>query len=251
MAWTHIADPDEAERLLPSWLGRHYIAMHGRFGLLLATGDVMRITSISAVHHSSDGVMLLDVLLDSAGVPEGADLAWRSKHFLGAPVPGAPMATVNLAHVVAAVDFVAAVTVSGDDDDDTPTADEAVMEMQRRASEVRSPVAVEGDVLVERSDAGNLTLTTAVDRHLKKKKSGRSEQYLANPLLPCAASGHGLGAPVFSNGWFVTDRPDRKELHCGSCARDCVALRLLRTAVDTGLRPISAPQTADTLAMWP
>jgi hypothetical protein len=170
MAWTYIADPDEAERLLPSWLGRHFIAMHGRFGLLLVTGDVMRITTVSAVHHSSDGVILLDVLLDSAGVPEGADLAWRSKHFLGAPVRGATMATVNLAHVVAAVDFVAGVAVKGNDDDDTPTADEAVEEMQRRASEVRSPVAVEGDLLVGRSDPGNLALTTAVDRRSRKKK---------------------------------------------------------------------------------
>jgi hypothetical protein len=170
MTWTHIADPDEAERLLPSWLGHHFVASHGRFGLLLVTGDVMRITSISAVHHSSDGVMLLDVLLDSAGVPEGLDLAWRSKHFLGAPVHGATMATVNLAHVVAAVDFVAAVTVRGNDDDDTPTADEAVEEMQRRASEVRSPVAAEGDVLVGRSDPGNRALTTALDRRLKKKQ---------------------------------------------------------------------------------
>ena len=170
MAWTHIADPDEAERLLPSWLGRHLVAMHGRFGLLLVSGDVMRITSISAVHHSSDGVMLLDVLLDSAGVPEGVDLAWRSKHFLGAPVGGSTMATVNLAHVVAAVDFVADVTVGGNEDDDTPTADEAVEEMQRRASEVRSAVAAEGEVLVERSDPGKLTLTTAARRRLKKKK---------------------------------------------------------------------------------
>jgi hypothetical protein len=172
MAWTRIADPDEADRLLPSWLGRHLVAMHGRFGLLLATGDVMRITTISAVHHSSDGVMLLDVLLDSAGVPEGVDLAWQSKHFLGAPVPGATMAAVNLAHVVAAVEFVAAVEVSGADDDDTPTADEAVEEMQRRASEVRSPAAAEGNVLVERSDS--LALTTAVDQRLKKKKKRKN-----------------------------------------------------------------------------
>jgi hypothetical protein len=167
MAWTHIVDPDEAERLLPSWLGRNLVAMHGRFGLLLGTGDVIRITSISAVHHSSDGVMLLDVLLDSAGIPEGVDLAWRSKHFLGAPVPGATMAAVNLAHVVAAVEFVAAVPVGGDDDLEMPTADEAVEEMQRRASEVRSPTAVDGDVLVRSDD---LALTKAVDQRLKKKK---------------------------------------------------------------------------------
>jgi hypothetical protein len=168
MAWIRIADPGEAERLLPSWLGRHLVAMHGRFGLLLATGDVMRITSISSVHHSSDGVILLDVLLDSAGIPDGVDLAWRSKHFLGAPVPGATTATINLAHVVAAVEFAAAVGVRGDDDHDTPTADEAVDEMQRRATEVRSPVAVEGDALVGRSD--NLALMMAVDERLKKKK---------------------------------------------------------------------------------
>ena len=37
-----------------------------------------------------------------------------------------------------------------------------------RASEVRSPVVVEGDVLAERSD--NLALTEAVDQRLKKKK---------------------------------------------------------------------------------
>jgi hypothetical protein len=166
MAWTRIADPDEAERLLPSWLGRHLVAMHGRFGLLLVTGDVMRITSISAVHHSSDGVILLDVLLDSAGVPEGIDQAWRSKHFLGAPVPGATTAALNLAHVVAAVEFVAALPVSAADDDVTPTADEVVEEMQRRATEVRAPV-VAGEQLEASGDPG---LTTAVDQRLKKKK---------------------------------------------------------------------------------
>ena len=169
MAWTHIADPDEAERLLPSWLGRHLIAMHGTFGLLLGTGDIMRITSISAVHHSSDGVILLDVLLDNAGVPEGVDLAWRLKHFLGAPVPGATMATVNLAHVVAAVEFVAPVTVRGANDDDAPTADEVVMDMQRIASEIRSPVEMGVGSPVETAD--HLTLTRAVDQRLKKKKN--------------------------------------------------------------------------------
>jgi hypothetical protein len=168
MAWTHLVDPDEAERLLPSWLGRNLVAMHGRFGLLLATGDVMRITSISAVHHSSDGVVLLDVLLDSAGIPEGVDLAWKSKHFLGAPVPGAIMAAVNLAHVVAALEFVSSMPVAGNDDVERPTADEVVEEMQRRASEVGSPETVEGDVLVGRAD--NLALSEAVDQRLKKKK---------------------------------------------------------------------------------
>jgi hypothetical protein len=59
---------------------------------------------------------LLDVLLDDAGVPPGIDLAWQLKHFLGSPVQGASVATVNLAHVVAAVEFaVAEMAVSPDD----------------------------------------------------------------------------------------------------------------------------------------
>ena len=111
MTWTRITDQDEAADLLPGWLGRRLIGLHGRFGLLLATGDVMRITSIGAVHMSSDGLVLLDVSLDHAGVPDGIDLAWQLKHYLGAPVPGATVATVNLAHVVAAVEFIAEETV--------------------------------------------------------------------------------------------------------------------------------------------
>jgi hypothetical protein len=111
LTWTRITDQDEAADLLPGWLGRRLIGLHGRFGLLLATGDVMRITSIGAVHMSSNGLVLLDVSLDHAGVPDGIDLAWQLKHYLGAPVPGATVATVNLAHVVAAVEFIAEETV--------------------------------------------------------------------------------------------------------------------------------------------
>jgi len=84
------------------------IGLRGSFGLLITTGDVLRVSSIIALNQSSDGTVLLDVLLDHAGVPDGVDAAWRPKHYLGAPVPGATMATVNLAHVIAAVEFVAA-----------------------------------------------------------------------------------------------------------------------------------------------
>jgi hypothetical protein len=84
------------------------IGLRGSFGLLTTTGDVLRISSIIALNQSADGMVLLDVLLDHAGVPEGVDAAWQPKHYLGAPVPGATMATVNLAHIVAAVEFVAA-----------------------------------------------------------------------------------------------------------------------------------------------
>jgi hypothetical protein len=108
LAWTRITDPDQAAELLPVWFGTRMIGLRGSFGLLLTSGDILRITSVTALNESSSGAILLDVLLDSAGVPGGVDEAWRTKHYLGAPVPGATMATVNLAHVVAAVEFVVA-----------------------------------------------------------------------------------------------------------------------------------------------
>jgi hypothetical protein len=108
MNWTRITDPEDAVRLLPAWFSSRMIGLHGTFGLLLTTGDVIRCTSIVAVHLSSTGLILLDVILDSAGVPDGVDLAWRSKHFLGVPVPAATLATINLTHVVALVEFTAA-----------------------------------------------------------------------------------------------------------------------------------------------
>jgi hypothetical protein len=108
MDWTRITDPDEAVRLLPAWFSGRMVRLHGTFGLLVTTGDVVRCTSIVAVHLSSTGLVLLDVILDSAGVPDGVDLAWRSKHFLGVPVPAATLATINLTHVVAVVEFTAA-----------------------------------------------------------------------------------------------------------------------------------------------
>jgi hypothetical protein len=111
LRWTRITDPDEAADFLPAWFGSRMIGLRGKFGLVLTTGDILKITSIGALHQSPVGTILLDVLLDHAGVPDGIDPAWHAKHFLGAPVPGATIATVNLAHVVAAVDFLAAVTV--------------------------------------------------------------------------------------------------------------------------------------------
>lgn len=123
MTWTRITDTETVSGLLPAWLGRRMVGLRGAFGLLLTTGDVLRLTSIAAAHQSSEGVILLDVLLDLAGVPEGADLAWRSKHFLGAPVPGASVATVNLAHVVAAVEFTVAEMAVNPGDGSVPFSD--------------------------------------------------------------------------------------------------------------------------------
>jgi hypothetical protein len=108
VTWTKITYADEAVGQLPAWLASRMVGLRGRFGLLLSTGDVMRVGSIAAVHQSSTGTVLLDVMLDHPGVPDGVDLAWLPKHFLGAPVMGAMLATVNLAHVVAAVEFTAA-----------------------------------------------------------------------------------------------------------------------------------------------
>jgi hypothetical protein len=131
MEWTRITDQDEAASLLPAWLGRRLIGLRGRFGLLLVTGDVMRITSIGAVHLSSSGVVLLDVSLDHPGVPDGIDLAWRAKHFLGVPYPGGDEATVNLAHVVAAVEFVDAAMAEPSGDERIPSAVEVVAGLNR------------------------------------------------------------------------------------------------------------------------
>jgi hypothetical protein len=111
------------------------IGLRGKFGLVLTTGEILKITSIGALHQSSGGTILLDVLLDHAGVPDGIDLAWQGKHYLGAPVPGATIATVNLAHVMAAVDFLAEVTVEPPRDDAILTREEIVADLAEGASD--------------------------------------------------------------------------------------------------------------------
>jgi hypothetical protein len=108
MTWTRITEPEMVAARLPAWFASRMVGLRGSFGLLLTTGDVIRVTSIAAAHISSDGIILLDVLLDVTGVPVGVDTAWQTKHYLGSPVPGATVATVNLAHIVAAVEFTVA-----------------------------------------------------------------------------------------------------------------------------------------------
>ncbi|MEN0077417.1 MAG: hypothetical protein AAGC69_23730 [Paracraurococcus sp.] len=104
--WTRLADPATDAELLPAWFVQRMLGEPaGHFGLLLTTGDVLRVAGLRAAHIAEDGTILLDLLLDHAGVPALADLAWQSKHYLGAPVPGAVEATVNLAQVVCAVEF--------------------------------------------------------------------------------------------------------------------------------------------------
>ena len=93
------------------------------YGFLLATGDVVRVNRVTAVHVSSSGSILIDVLLDHAGVPGGVDAAWQPKHFLGAPVPGASLATLNLAQVVIAIEFTAVEIAEATNDAESPALD--------------------------------------------------------------------------------------------------------------------------------
>jgi hypothetical protein len=126
-----ITDPDQAAELLPIWFCARMIGLRGSFGLLLTSGDVVLIISVTALPESSSGIILLDI----AGVPEGVDQVWRTKHCLRAPVPGATMATVNLAYVVAAVEFVVAEIVELHRRDEL----ELLTEAERIALGIRTP----------------------------------------------------------------------------------------------------------------
>ena len=114
--WTRVNDPVKAVALLPAWFAGRMMAARGSYGFLLSTGDVVRVSRVTTVQVSSCGAILIDVLLDHAGVPGGVDTAWQSKHFLGMPVPGANLATLNLAQVVIAVEFAAAEIVETESD---------------------------------------------------------------------------------------------------------------------------------------
>jgi hypothetical protein len=89
LAWTRITEVDQATVALPAWLTTRMVGLRGKFGLLIATGDVLRVSSVIALNQSSDGTVLLDVLLDHAGVPDGVDTAWEPKHYLGGAGAGA------------------------------------------------------------------------------------------------------------------------------------------------------------------
>ena len=127
--WTRVTDPNSAVTLLPAWFAARMMATRGCYGFLLATGDVLRISRVTAVHVSSNGSILLDVLLDHTGVPGGVDLAWQSKHFIGTPVPGASFATLNLAQLVLAIEFTAAEIANTANDLDNPFSDAVPTDM--------------------------------------------------------------------------------------------------------------------------
>jgi hypothetical protein len=80
------------------------------------------------------------VLLDHGGVPDGVDEAWRTKWYLGAPVPGATMATVNLAHVVSAMEFIVAEIVEPPDEKALLRRDELDAGQARLDPSVKDPL---------------------------------------------------------------------------------------------------------------
>lgn len=133
--WTRITDPGEAATLLPAWFATRMMATRGAYGFLLATGDVVKVSRVTAIHASSAGPALIDVLLDHAGVPDGVDAAWRPKHFLGAPVPGASFATLNLAQVVIAIEFMAAEFAETTNDAEIPASDGVPIDLSVIADE--------------------------------------------------------------------------------------------------------------------
>jgi hypothetical protein len=121
--WTRINDADAAVELLPTWFAARMLGTRGSYGFLLATGDVVRVSRVTAIHVSSSGSILIDVLLDHAGVPDGVDMAWRTKHFLGVPVPAANLATLNLAQIVMVIEFKAAQIAETAENAETQTSD--------------------------------------------------------------------------------------------------------------------------------
>lgn len=127
--WTRVTDPDAAAAVLPAWFTARMMGARGSYGFLLATGDVVRASRVTAVHASSGGAILIDVLLDHAGVPGGVDTAWQPKQFLGAPVPGASLATLNLVQAAVAVEFTAAEIAETANDDAIPAPDAAPLEL--------------------------------------------------------------------------------------------------------------------------
>ena len=57
MTWTRITDPGQADAPLSVWFSTRMLGLRGKFGLMLTTGEVLRITCINALHKSPHGVI--------------------------------------------------------------------------------------------------------------------------------------------------------------------------------------------------
>jgi len=84
-----------AEEWLPAWFVPRMMQGNGGLALYLVTGLALPIERIDRVHQSADGSVWLDVIL--AMPTDAADLK------LGLPA-SEPEATVNAAHVIAAIE---------------------------------------------------------------------------------------------------------------------------------------------------
>ena len=122
---------------------------------------------------------------------------WREpKHYLGAPVPGATVATVNLAHVVAAVEFTAEETVE-----------------QPRDATVLTGADVEPQV-------GSLSETIERVRH--PDATGAGSRYACTPAAAVARDHAGDPRPVLpaaTRSWYRNNQSRRSASHT------CVTLR--------------------------
>lgn len=86
--------PDEAaQRWLPAWFVPRMMAGNGGLALWLTTGIALPLERIERIHRASDGSIWLDVIVSLA---EGA----AGK----APAVSGSQASINAAHVVAAVE---------------------------------------------------------------------------------------------------------------------------------------------------
>ena len=113
------------------------IGLRGRFGLMLAAGGIMRITSVIALHQSSSGAILLDVLLDHGGTPRWhrSGLATEALYWRA----GSWCDSSDLAHVVAAVEFLAEETVEQPSDAAVLTGDDVEVGPAQGSSLLRRP----------------------------------------------------------------------------------------------------------------
>jgi hypothetical protein len=97
---TSTQDAKEAARLLPAWFIERMMTDHWRFGLVLATGGVLEVERIEAVHQAADDSIWLDVRLQESSF---------TSEVSGMPTLLAPSsrttASVNAAHVVAAFEL--------------------------------------------------------------------------------------------------------------------------------------------------
>jgi hypothetical protein len=96
------ANVERVAHLLPAWFVRHMSTAVGRFGLLLATGNVLLVEMVLDVTQAADGALWLDVRLARHDPGDTQPIGWPA--CVGSPTPHATC-SVAVAHVVCAVDL--------------------------------------------------------------------------------------------------------------------------------------------------